>query len=167
MHLSAVDASLVSELLCSWAQVIYKENNSEYIRGEGDTFRIYSDQDGLAVQDMDSLRGLSVNDEDDDDGGDAPGQTAGIVDYSAVTKIIVAHENGLPTTDMTPRFNHKLYYSSLARFRRVEAGAETWGNVLLYGDVVTSTNSLLEKLVPPPQTLSCSYSSLSLLSCGI
>ncbi|KAG5984618.1 hypothetical protein E4U54_006117, partial [Claviceps lovelessii] len=145
MHLSAVDASLVSELLCSWAQVIYKENNSEYIRGEGDTFRIYSDQDGLAVQDMDSLRGLSVNDEDDDDGGDAPGQTAGIVDYSAVTKIIVAHENGLPTTDMTPRFNHKLYYSSLARFRRVEAGAETWGNVLLYGDVVTSTNSLLEK----------------------
>ncbi|KAG5924861.1 hypothetical protein E4U53_003367 [Claviceps sorghi] len=148
IHLTAADASLVSELLCSWAQVIDKENNNEYIRGEGDTFRIHchSHQDGLAVRDMDSLRALSVHqDHGHAHGDDAPGDAAGIVDYSTVTKVIVAHEEGLPTTDMTPRFNHKLYYSSLARFRSVEEGAETWGNVLMYGDVVTSTNSLLEK----------------------
>ncbi|KAG5981951.1 hypothetical protein E4U55_002485, partial [Claviceps digitariae] len=145
LHLSAVDASLVSELLCSWAQVIDKENNIEYIKGEGDTFRIHSDQDGLAVQDMDSLRGLSVDDNHVDDGNNVLGEATGIIDYGAVTKVIVAHENGLPTTDMTPLFNHKLYYSSLARFRKIEQGAEAWGNVLMYGDVVTSTNSLLEK----------------------
>ncbi|KAG6003146.1 hypothetical protein E4U21_002300 [Claviceps maximensis] len=147
IHLSAVDASLVSELLCSWAQIIEKENNNEYIRGEGDVFRICSDQDGLAAQDMDSLRRLSVGHDDDvhGDGGDASGEVTGIIDYTAVTKVIVAHEKCLPTTDMTPRFNHKLYYSSLARFRRIEEGAGTWGNVLMYGDVVTSTNSLLEK----------------------
>ncbi|KAG5920050.1 hypothetical protein E4U42_006333 [Claviceps africana] len=147
IHLSAVDASLVSELLCSWARVIDKKNNHEYIRGEGDTFRIHSDQDGLAVRDMDSLRALSVHQDHHhgDDDAAALDDAAGIIDYGTVTKIIVAHENGLPTTDMTPRFNHELYYSSLARFRKIEEGAETWGNVLMYGDVVTSTNSLLEK----------------------
>ncbi|KAG6022472.1 hypothetical protein E4U41_002251, partial [Claviceps citrina] len=156
MHLSAVDAAHVSELLCSWADIVDKESSSsssssegEYIRAEGDTFRIQSDdRHGLgAVPDPDpesdplpGLRGLAVQ----DDAAAAAGE-AGIVDYGAVTKVIVAHEVALPTTDTTPRFDHELYYSSLARFRKMEHGAETWGNVLLYGDVVTSTNSLLER----------------------
>lgn len=140
IHLSAVDSSHVSELLCAWADVIDKENNQEYIKGEGDTFCIQSDQqDGLPVRDL--LRGLQG-------AGDHhhTGET-GIIDYSTITKHIIAHENAPPTTEMTPRFNHGLYYSSLDRFQRIEEGAETWGNVLMYGHVVTSTNSLLEKFV--------------------
>ncbi|GAB0133987.1 hypothetical protein EsDP_00002375 [Epichloe bromicola] len=138
IHLSAVDSSHVSELLCAWADVIDKENNGEYIKGEGDTFRIQSDQDGLPVRDL--LRALHG-------AGDHhhPTGETGIIDYSTITKHIVAHENAPPTTEMTPRFNHGLYYSSLDRFQRIEEGAETWGNVFMYGDVVTSTNSLLEK----------------------
>ncbi|KAG5996962.1 hypothetical protein E4U52_005342 [Claviceps spartinae] len=141
IHLTAVHGSQVSELLYSWAPVIEEEGDDEYIRGEGDTFRIHSDQNGLTVRDLKALQGLPV----DDDHDDAAGETAGILDYSAVTKVIVAHEKCLPTTEMTPRFDHKVYYTSLARFKLMEDGAESWGNVLMYGDVVTSTNSLLER----------------------
>ncbi|KAG6138797.1 hypothetical protein E4U38_000286 [Claviceps purpurea] len=141
IHLTAVHGSHVSELLYSWAPVIEGEGDDEYIRGEGDTFRIHSDQNGLTVRDLKALRGLPA----DDDRDDAAGETAGILDYSAVTKVIVAHEKDLPTTEMTPRFDHKLYYANLARFQLMEEGAESWGNVLMYGDVVTSTNSLLER----------------------
>ncbi|KAG6062950.1 hypothetical protein E4U32_001764 [Claviceps aff. humidiphila group G2b] len=141
IHLTAVHGSHVSELLYSWAPAIEEEGDSEYIRGEGDTFRIHSDQNGLTVRDLKALQGLPV----DDDHDDAAGETAGVLDYSAVTKVIVAHEKCLPTTEMTPRFDHKVYYASLARFQLMEDGAESWGNVLMYGDVVTSTNSLLER----------------------
>ncbi|KAG6168189.1 hypothetical protein E4U51_002460 [Claviceps purpurea] len=141
IHLTAVHGSHVSELLYSWASVIEGEGDDEYIRGEGDTFRIHSDQNGLTVRDLKALRGLPV----DDDRDDAAGETAGILDYSAVTKVIVAHEKDLPITEMTPRFDHKVYYANLARFQLMEEGAESWGNVLMYADVVTSTNSLLER----------------------
>ncbi|KAG5958952.1 hypothetical protein E4U58_005177 [Claviceps cyperi] len=141
IHLTAVHGSHVSELLYSWAHVIEGERDEEYIRGEGDTFRIHSDQNGLTVQELKALRGLSVDDGHDD----AAGETAGILDYSAVIKVVVAHEKGLPTTEMTPRFDHKVYYASLAGFQSMEEGSGSWGNVLMYGDVVTSTNSLLER----------------------
>jgi biotin--protein ligase len=133
MHLSAVDNTLVSELLCAWGEVMDADNGEEYLVGEADRFRVQSDQDGLAMQDLrQSLPGAAED-------------HAGIVDYGAVTKTIVAHETALPGVEATPRFNHKLYYSSLRRFQTTEDGAGDWGNVLLYGDVVTSTNSLLEK----------------------
>lgn len=136
IHLSAVDNSQVSELLCSWSDVIDKENGEEFITGEADKFRIQSDEDGLTLEDLQrSLPGAD----------DHPTGETGIVDYGAITKNIIAHERALPTKEMTPRFNHKLYYSSLRRFQRIEDRAEDWGNMLMYGDVITSTNSLLEK----------------------
>jgi biotin--protein ligase len=135
IHLSAVDNSQVSELVHSWGEVIDKENGEEFISGEGDKFRIQSDEDGLALQDL--LQSLPTDEH-------ATGET-GIVDYSTITKNIIAHEKALPSAEMTPRFNHKLYYSSLRRFQLIEDSAVDWGNVLMYGDVVTSTNSLLEK----------------------
>lgn len=77
---------------------------------------------------------------------DVPSQ--GIVDFNAITKTIVPHEKALPNPKLTPHFNHNMFYASLQRYQLTEKHAEEWGNVLLYGDVVTSTNSLLEKSVP-------------------
>ncbi|KAK2602015.1 biotin holocarboxylase synthetase [Conoideocrella luteorostrata] len=136
IHLSAVENTQVSELLCAWGEVTEKENGEEYIKCEADVFRIRSDEDSLTVQDL--QRDLPGAD-------DHPADEAGIIDYGTVTKNIIAHEKALPTTEMTPRFNHKLYYSSLKRFQLTEDASENWGNMLMYGDVVTSTNSLLEK----------------------
>lgn len=71
-------------------------------------------------------------------------------DYKAVTKDIVAHEKQLPDEKLTPRFNHRLFFSSLQQFQAIESDARAWGNALLYGDVVTSTNVLLEKYAAAP-----------------
>lgn len=136
IHLSAADNTKVSELLFSWADVIDKESDEELLKGEADTFRIQSDDDDLAIDDL--QQALPPADEH-------PTNEAGIVDYSAITKTIIAHEKALPSIAATPRFNHQQYFSSLKRYQATENGTLDWGNTLMYGDVVTSTNSLLEK----------------------
>lgn len=140
LHLTASDPSQVTELLCNWEDVMDKdkEKGTEIIRGEADTFLIQSEETVWGVGELrDSLSAT---------------ETLGAVDegmdgdYSSVTKRIVPHEKGLPDAQLTPRFNHELFFSSLKRFQMIEKEAEDWGNILLYGDVVTSTNTLLEKL---------------------
>ena len=138
LHLSSIDDSGVTEMLCSWESIMDRENGLELIRGEADKFLIQT-QD--RQWDMDEIReslpqdGLQTKLEQD----------ISPLNYEAVVKKIVAHETGLPSTKQTPRFDHQLYYSSLRRCQLVERSAVSWGNNLLYGDVVTSTNTLLEK----------------------
>lgn len=136
LHLSAVDSGKVTELLCAWKEVMDKEGGHEFIKGEADLFHIQSEAASLTVEELrQSLPAAGKPGTKDD----------GIVDYAAITKRIVAHEKAPPGRDLTPRFDHELFYSSLGRFQAVEADAEDWGTVLIYGEVVTSTNSLLEK----------------------
>lgn len=136
LHLSAIDNTKVTELLCAWEEVMDKEDGREFVRGEADTFHIQGEDGSLSVEELQhslpSTEGVGAKD-------------GGIVDYAAITKRIIPHEKTLPSPESTPRFNHKQFYSSLKRFQATEEDAEEWGNILLYGDVVTSTNSLLEK----------------------
>lgn len=138
LHLSAVENSTVTELLCSWEESMDKEDGQEYIKGEMDTFRIRNKDGCWDLGDLKEALPNSPATELD---------AHGVPDYTAMTKDIIAHEKSLPDFKMTPRFDHKVFYSSLKQFQQIGRGAESWGNVLLYGDVVTSTNSLLEKLV--------------------
>lgn len=135
LHLTSNDASRVTELLCSWDDIIDKEDGQEFIHGETDTFHIQNEDSYWAFEEM--RQSLGSNDTTKDEQGP--------VEYAAVTKRIVPHEQGLPSAKLTPQFNHALYYSSLKRFQVMERGVEDWGNILLYGDVVTSTNSLMDK----------------------
>ncbi|PON30477.1 hypothetical protein TGAM01_v200917 [Trichoderma gamsii] len=128
LHLTAIDSGKVTELLCDLGDAIEKEDGNEFIRAEADTFQIVS-QDGL------DLSGLQEN---------LP-QTEAIDDPSSVIKKIIPHENKLPSDELTPRFSHERFYSSLKHYRKIDSAADQWGDVLLYGDVVTSTNTLLEK----------------------
>ncbi|KAK8144414.1 biotin holocarboxylase synthetase [Beauveria asiatica] len=140
LHLSAADAATVSELLYAWRDVIDREHEQDLIKGEADTFRIRSKDDAAwNLQDLnEALPGARA--------AAAPALDAhGVPDYRAVTKDIVAHEQQLPDEKLTPRFNHQLFFSSLQQFQGIESDARDWGNALLYGDVVTSTNVLLEK----------------------
>lgn len=130
LHLTAIDSGKVTELLCDLGDAIEKEDGNEFIRAEADTFQIVS-QDGL------DLSGLQEN---------LP-QTEAIDDPSSVIKKIIPHENKLPSDELTPRFSHERFYSSLKHYRKIDSAADQWGDVLLYGDVVTSTNTLLEKCV--------------------
>lgn len=131
LHLTALESGKVTELLCDWGDAIEKENGNEYIRGEADTFQIINQADGLNLDELAST---------------LP-QAEAMDDPSSVIKKIISHETKLPGDELTPRFDHERFYSSLKKYRKIESSADQWGDVLLYGDVVTSTNTLLEKCV--------------------
>jgi biotin---protein ligase len=142
LHLSSIANTEVTELLYSFGNVIEKEDGREYIKDEADTFHIKTD---AASPDISAL---AIS---DPTSGDLASDTNGTVDYNKILKVIIPHEAGLPTSADTPRFNHKLYFSSLKKYQLKEDSAAEWqwGNVFMYGDVVTSTNTLLEKYAPP------------------
>jgi biotin--protein ligase len=65
-------------------------------------------------------------------------------------KHIILCSDALPDRRRTPLFDIELYYKSLSAARKKEGGSEIavpWGmgDALLYGEVVTSTQTLLEK----------------------
>ena len=69
----------------------------------------------------------------------------GIVDYQAVVKRLIFHDK-LPSSKLTPYFNHHAYYANLRQYQsESREGASEFGSNLLYGEVVTSTNTILEK----------------------
>ncbi|PHH77737.1 hypothetical protein CDD80_251 [Ophiocordyceps camponoti-rufipedis] len=133
LHLSSNDGAKVTDTLCAWDDILDKGEGCEVIRGDADTFFVRSHQDSF---NLDSLRPSSREALIADDGQ---------VDFTVIPKSIMAYERGLPSPESTPRFDHELFYTSLARFQIVEPDATDWGSILLYGEVVTSTNSLLEK----------------------
>lgn len=138
LHLTSVDSSRVTEVLCSWEDIMEKTDGEEFIKGEVDTFHIQNEDTCWTFDEK--RQSLTL--------GKDIGQNGGIVDFNTITKRIVPHETALPSPKLTPHFNHNQFYSSLQQYQLYERDAEEWGNVLLYGDVVTSTNSLLEKSVP-------------------
>lgn len=142
LHLSSIANTEVTELLYSFGNVVEKEGGQEYIKDEADTFHIKTDAASP------NISALAIS---DSTSGDLASDANGTVDYNKILKVIIPHETSLPTSADTPRFNHKLYFSSLKTYQLLEDGAAEWqwGNVFMYGDVVTSTNTLLEKYATP------------------
>lgn len=137
LHLSSLKSSDVTELLCSWESIIEKEDGEEYIRGETDSFHI---------QNADTKWNVDALQQSLDQSGEVT-QDKGVAEYEAITKQIIPHEESYPHPRSTPYFNHDTYYASLRRYRQIDGDAETWGSNLLYGEVITSTNTLIEKSV--------------------
>ncbi|KAF3761675.1 class II aaRS and biotin synthetase [Cryphonectria parasitica EP155] len=153
LYLSALDPEVVGGLLTSFDTIIDKDGKGrELIRGENDTFLIErQDSRWEAVDDLSSaLESAHISTKDSGaaksryDAGQAAA-VDGLVDYNKVLKTVVPHETSWPGPKETPYFNHADYYASLQEFRRREAEAYEWGDTLMYGEVVTSTNTLLEK----------------------
>ncbi|KAI5464849.1 biotin-protein ligase [Mariannaea sp. PMI_226] len=136
LHISSLEETGVSELLVSIADIIEKENGEEWIRAEGDTFHIQNEDTIWSVEGL--QKSLTSSDESEH-------TTNGITDYNKVIKKVVPHEKSPPHPKLTPHFNHGLYFSSLRRYQQITPQAEDWGNLLMYGEVVTSTNTILER----------------------
>ncbi|SPO07552.1 related to BPL1 - biotin holocarboxylase synthetase [Cephalotrichum gorgonifer] len=137
LHLSALEPSNVPEMLADWEDIISREGEGqaaeEYVRAENDVFHIEK-RDSRWAEHQPANVGT---------GGEAGD---GMVDYTAVVKRMVPHEEEWPDVRETPSFNHGAFYTALRDYRRLERrGAETWGDMLLYGEVMTSTNTILEK----------------------
>lgn len=141
LHLSSVQPEATSELLSALDDIIDNEDGHRIIKDENDTFRI---EQASAWSWDDVANTLPRGEDSNADAKAAPEDR--ILDYSTITKQIVVHDKELPQTRATPYFNHQAYFSNLKHYqsttRRVR---DDFGKSLLYGEVVTSTNTLLEK----------------------
>ncbi len=151
LHLSCLRPFLVPELLESWEDIITKVDGEEYIKGENDTFHLENQDSPWSMRTI--LKSLPVpgftggDEEDKADQWNDTGVGDRIVDYNTITKHVIPHGSELPGTKETPHFNHDSFFANLQKYQEESGETEDFGFFLLYGEVVTSTNTLLEKYV--------------------
>jgi biotin---protein ligase len=134
LHLSALNSSEVDDLLHVLEEAITREDGEEYINGENDMFHLEKMD---TKWDMNALKKTLSNEN--------RLSFDGAIDYSTIPKRIMIHDEAWPNTKETPYFNHHAFYGSLKAYRDIDREAEEWGDYFMYGEVVTSTNTLLEK----------------------
>ncbi|KAJ5105524.1 hypothetical protein NUU61_002871 [Penicillium alfredii] len=133
LHLSGVDAERPLEILSSLGESFTQEGQNEYLKDENDTFRI--ERPGA----------WNLSDLEDSLPGESSEPSEGIIDYKAIVKRLVIHDD-LPSSKLTPYFNHHAFYANLRQYQsKSREGSSEFGSNLLYGEVVTSTNTILEK----------------------
>jgi biotin--protein ligase len=147
LHLSSISAPETAELVASLEEIITKSaDGEEFIKAENDVFHL----EKPSKWSMGSLsKAISSTVSGSTDGtADEGGVDDSILDYDKVIKRIVAHEEELPSSKETPYFNHQAFYANLSHYIQKTNGTEGWfGKHLLYGEVVTSTSTMLEKYI--------------------
>ncbi|PVI07288.1 biotin apo-protein ligase-like protein [Periconia macrospinosa] len=173
LHLSSHSAADVAQLVASWSEVITVVDGEDYIKGANDVFWVEKESSIWGVQGLkkavnavssalptvltDATNTSPSNDDqkpktDEDQIRDLITYTATatapdqILDYDKLIKSIVPHTTSLPDIRQTPSFHHEAYYANLTHHHsKSQNYAPKFGRHLLYGEVVTSTNTLLEK----------------------
>lgn len=142
LHLSAAQPSIIADLLQAWTEagIISHDGQRPLIKGENDVFVI--EEQGPAQWNLDSLV-QAVKEVVPDVLTNSREQ---IIDYNAQRKTLLAHDHQVPENKETAQFNHHAFYSHLQDFHRQARNIDAhFGNTLLYGEVVTSTSTMLEK----------------------
>ncbi|PKX98773.1 biotin--[acetyl-CoA-carboxylase] ligase BPL1 [Aspergillus novofumigatus IBT 16806] len=133
LHLSSQNPADTSRIRSSLQEMITTEGDEEFIKDENDTFRL----DKSGTWSMSSLEESLPQSEQ--------GASEGIVDYNAIIKPLVIHDE-LPPSKATPYFNHHAFYANLEQYQsQMREGTGCFGSTIMYGEVVTSTNTILEK----------------------
>lgn len=144
LHVSAADPGAVSEMVHGWqeAGIMIKEDGREIIKGENDTFILH--QDTGDSWDMSAVHKAVSEAAGDDDQAD-PSEDR-LVDYNSLPKRVLLHESSIPDSKQTPYFNHNAYFWSLKDYHAQQRDSKhSLGKVVMYGEVVTSTSTLLDK----------------------
>lgn len=153
IHMSAsTPANTVKVLQVLRELVVKDEHGDEMIKDENDTFYI-SQTSRFGTEDLQaSLPEISSKEtQADQTSGSSNPQSSDtsdeIVDYNAIPKSLVIHDATYPEPKETPYFNHNAFYANLKHYASQQqlSRTPTFGQHLLYGEVVTSTNTLLEK----------------------
>lgn len=140
IHLSASEPGAIPELVSSLREIITVEDGEEYIKDESDTFRLEKPSSFRMSKMVEALPDSSKETTDqpaeDDDR---------VVDYNAILKRMVVHDE-FPGSKETPSFNHHAFYANLKEYASQSKDTlQGFGSHILYGEVVTSTNTILEK----------------------
>ena len=127
--------------MASLEDIISTEDGHQIIRDDNDTFFI----EQASAWSWDGVADTLPRTEDVDADEEAPSEDR-ILDYRTITKQIVVHDENVPQTRATPSFNHQAYFSNLKQYQSTSRRVQIdFGKHILYGEVVTSTNTLLEK----------------------
>uniref|UniRef100_A0A060TDA3 ARAD1D41668p n=1 Tax=Blastobotrys adeninivorans TaxID=409370 RepID=A0A060TDA3_BLAAD len=110
-------------------EVGFSGPDKDMLEGQNDTFRILRENDSKFVEAQ--LDKLTL-------GGDYE------EDLNKVVKDVYAYTSGRPNGRDTPHFNHDVYYATLESSRTSDCSSDL-GSVVLYGEVVTSTSTMLDK----------------------
>lgn len=174
LHLTSHTAADVSELVASWAETLTVVDGDDYIKGENDVFRIEKPGSVWSVKELKravsavseklpTLAAVTASSTEEtkatkskkaktklEEIEDCIRYTAAssadqILDYDKIVKVIVPHDSGLPSTKDIP-FHHEAFYANLNWYHnKLRNPGASFGRHLMYGEVVTSTNTLLEK----------------------
>ncbi|KAJ9225931.1 hypothetical protein DTO207G8_348 [Paecilomyces variotii] len=142
LHLSALRPEDTSELLSSLRESITQEDGREYLKDENDTFFIEAPN----VWKMGKLEESLPEVEKKEEAKEEPAELVeGIIDYNKIVKHVVVHDE-LPSSKATPYFNHYAFFSNLQHYRsKSSEPLSEFGSQILYGEVITSTSTILEK----------------------
>ena len=143
LHLSSALLDGTSEIMKSLQEVITISDGERYIKDENDTFHLEKPSAwslGAIADALPSSKDMTDKEIDDENR---------IIDYNSVIKRLVVHEKDPPTSKETPYFNHDAFYANLEHYgSQVQNDDIKMGKTFMYGEVVTSTNTLLEKYDP-------------------
>ena len=171
LHLSSAQPSDTADLMQAWHEnsviTASDEDGLEYIRGENDTFRIEQSnrwsmssltdavkdvlseavKDTLPSNVSSSTSPSSTNKENEKPMADSSSSADRVPDYNAVIKQLVPYETSSVPGKETPYFSHAAFFTNLKTYQSKYQKEATgkWGKSVLYGEVVTSTSTLLEK----------------------
>ncbi|KAF8455920.1 hypothetical protein BGX38DRAFT_1165319 [Terfezia claveryi] len=164
LHLTSVYPEDVGSLLGNLraAGLVTKEGDKEMIFAENDTFIVEEEGEKglslskLSLQDTPSSGNGTQDGQEEDESGEfqankqndpeSDPENDKIIDYHKVIKRIHSHPTFQPSKSLTPYFNHSLYYKSLTTYRsQSRLSPSQFGSFLLYGEVVTSTSTMLDK----------------------
>ena len=141
LHLTSMQSADTSKIVDALKDIIVTEDGEEYIKDENDTFHLEKPSawslgilnDALT---KDPKEKTELNECTEDR----------ILDYSTVVKRVIIHEKQHPASKETPYFNHHAYFANLKHYQSTSKDVNPdFGRDLLYGEVVTSTNTMLEK----------------------
>ena len=147
LHLSSASTTETSQLVEALGYIITMHDGAEYIKDENDTFHLERSSRWSLSSIADALPSVSGELSDTSSADDSESQDK-MVDYDKLVKRLLVHDRGQPESKETPYFNHHAYFANLEHYNgTARKGTNTFGQHLLYGEVVTSTNTLLEKYV--------------------
>ncbi|MCJ1449964.1 biotin holocarboxylase synthetase [Mycoblastus sanguinarius] len=141
LHLSSVLPGGTSKMMADLQEIITIVDGEEYIKDDNDTFHLEKPSAWSLGSIADALP--AVSSEKTDEGGDAEDRD---IDYNAVVKRLVVHDKEPPQSKETPYFNHDSFFANLEHYEtRTKGCGDNIGKSFMYGEVVTSTNTILEK----------------------
>ncbi|ETN47251.1 biotin-[acetyl-CoA-carboxylase] ligase [Cyphellophora europaea CBS 101466] len=141
LHLSSTDPSNVTNIFESLSGLIKPDESGEQmLKDENDTFHVVKPSTWKLLE---LAEALPTEGEPADHSGRS---TETIVDYNLVVKQLLLHEDDIPDSKATPYFNHHAFFANLKHYQsQTRTRTSSFGTHLLYGEVVTSTNTMLEK----------------------